>query len=1185
MSGRLTKWILLVALPLLLALYASYPPAGVTVKKERLVQKRARDAEEADKHGVERGEAYVLESETLRKRWLPLALGNQDVETELVERRGDGSSVVEQTTTVRGRLKLGLDLAGGTELLYELKPQQGERVAESTGQTIDILKQRIDPGNVKEYRIQPLENERILIQVPRATTAEVEQLKGRLERMGKLEFKLAVPRVTDQERFQKLYEQAEAGNVPEGYVKMHLEDDPDKPFYLVEKGEPAITGRSLANVSPTVDNTGMPAVGFQFDARGSRIFARVTENNVGRLLAIILDGVLKSAPRIRTRIAGQGIIEGDFTRQEVSDMVNVLQAGSLPMDIRLLQESTVGPQLGRDSIRQGLRALAVAGLLVLAFIGIYYLACGLVADGALIMNLVLLIGALSFLGAALTLPGMAGILLTVGMAVDANVLIFERIREEAASGKGLRAALRNGYDRAFTTIVDANITTLLTAIILYLVGTGPVRGFAITLSFGILLSMFTALVVTRLALETFIEKGWMEEFKMMSAVGTPEIDFSRIRKPAYVVSTLVVVLGLAALAARSGGLYDIDFTGGSLVRLSLTEPTSVAQVRSRLAEEGFAEAQVQAFRSGEVSEDKFTDFGIRVRGVGPRKVEQTIVPPMRRKLLEAGLIADKEEEIKVTPDGRALTVRLLEPTSEMELRRALAGEGDPYALENISTVLCAEDDALTRRVTVRFAEMPVLVDRMEMWTRALRALDWAGLETRDYAVQENQPREDGSGMRFVLDKPIDAPVLAAELERQEFPDVRVRPVRGSDADGSAFIVTGDQALLKRLQKELPQGAELRAVPVATIEGDSITANITGDFTEDDIRVQFDRYGLPPVYIVPRDLESTRWRLNLSDRPLRQTLQKIFADRARRGGGVTFGEEKKTDGDVVVPMKLQEPMPFADVQHYIDATEVGTYAEELIVNEELYEPDTVVSELTLRMPADKADPMMQQLQSTFGEPRPVQQIVSIGAEVAEELQARAVLAVVFASVIIVLYVAARFHAFRFGVAAVIALLHDVLITAGLIALADWAGVFGDVKINLAMLAAFLTILGYSLNDTIVVFDRIRENMGILGRKRVNADLINLSINQTLSRTVLTSLTTLMVVMVLYVLGGSVLRGLALTLIFGVLVGTYSSMFIASPLLLDWAQFSKGVTTFFRILFLPVRLPLKLVGAVLGGSGSS
>jgi len=280
------------------------------------------------------------------------------------------------------------------------------------------------------------------------------------------------------------------------------------------------------------------------------------------------------------------------------------------------------------------------------------------------------------------------------------------------------------------------------------------------------------------------------------------------------------------------------------------------------------------------------------------------------------------------------------------------------------------------------------------------------------------------------------------------------------------------------------------------------------------------------------------------------------------------------------MTLGEPMSFADVKHYLGASGIGLYAEEIVVGLEDYDPDTLVSQLTLSLPADKADQIQERIVASFSESRPVQRIVRIGKEVAEEMQGRALLAVVFASVIIVLYVAMRFHAFRFGVAAVIALVHDLLITAGLIALADWAGVFGDVKINLTTVAAFLTILGYSLNDTIVVFDRIRENMATLGRRRVSPDLINMSINQTLSRTVLTSVTTLAVVVVLYLMGGPVLQGLALTLTVGVVVGTYSSMFIASPLLLDWTELGRGVRAVLRVIFLPVIAPFKLFRLLVG-----
>lgn len=1184
MSGRATRWALLVVLPLLLAVYASYPPAGVIAEKKTVEKKVARTAEEAEAHGVQVGQHYEVSADVTYKRFLPLAPREREEVRRLVERAEDGTIVEEVTTIVQGRVKLGLDLAGGTELLYQLSPEEGESLGGALGNTIDILKKRIDPSNVKEYRIQALESRRILIQVPHATASEVEQLKSRLEKMGKLEFRLAVPLPlhTEESKFLRLYEEAEQGRVPEDFTIMHVEGDATQDYYLVKKGEPPVTGRDLdpRSLRRTTDRNGFPAVGFEFNPMGVRTFAQVTERNRGWALAIVLDGVLKSAPLIRGRIYGPGIIEGRFSEQEVADMVNVLRAGSLPMDITLLQESTVGPQLGRDSINKGLVALAVAGLLVLAFIGVYYLRCGMVADGALILNLVLLLGVLCILGAALTLPGMAGVLLTVGMAVDANVLIFERIREESAAGKGIRVALRNGYDRAFTTIVDANVTTLLTAIILYLVGTGPVRGFAVTLSFGILLSMFTALVVTRLAFETMIDKEWMQEFKMFALLGRPNINFSGIRKPAYVISAAVVAVGLVAFFARGSDLYDIDFTGGSLVQVSLAQPTPVGEVRALLESEGFADAEVQGIHTAAATSEGTTDFGIRIKGIG---IDTTAI---RRRaetsLIKAGLMR-QGDSLKVTRDESALRLEVAEPIKEMDLRAALGEGGDPYAVQDIATIT-PEEKLLAGEFAVRVHGVSSLASRRDLWGRMLRALGWAGLAREDYTIRECalDDAADASGLAKLdleLDKPLQAEILAVELDRKQFPGIEVT---SAGPNGSTFVLAANRDELERFQREFPAGVVLQSVPVAKIDGLTVQAGLQNASSEQDIRVHFEQQGLTDVDIVPLDVASSAFVLNFGYEPIRETMQSVFSGLAGQGLSVSFepADGQAYEGEARVKMTLDEPMSFADVRRYIEVADVGPYAEEIIVGQEDYAPDTLVTDLTLRLPADKAGEIQSRLQQSFAEPQPVQKIVRIGSTVAEEMQGRALLAVVFASVIIVLYVAVRFHAFRFGVAAVIALVHDLLITAGLIALADWSGVMGDVKISLASLAAFLTILGYSLNDTIVVFDRIRENMVNMGRKTIGPELINMSINQTLSRTVLTSLTTLAVVVVLYLLGGTVLQGLALTLIIGVVVGTYSSMFIASPVLLDWAELTGGTRRTLRVVFLPVTLPFKLVGMLLG-----
>ncbi|NLW51160.1 MAG: protein translocase subunit SecD [Candidatus Brocadiaceae bacterium] len=1188
MSGRATKWIVFVVLPLLLALYVSYPPVGVVVKRYVAEVHTAATAEEAARHRVAEGEEYEVVREVKERSFLPLAMGKRDVERRFLERLEDGTVLYEVSQTVPGRVKLGLDVAGGTELLYQLRQAEGQALGGSQAATIDILKKRIDPSNVKEYRIQPLENSRILIQVPQATASEVAQLKNRLQRMGRLEFRVAVPRPDDgdvtEPRFLQYYEEAQAGNVPDEFVKMHVDGDPAARYYLVRKGDPAITGQYLdpGAVRPTTEQY-RPAIAFQFNALGMRRFAGITERNQGWSLAIVLDGVLRSAPRIRERIYGPGVISGNFTQQEVADIVNVLQAGSLPMDIDLLQENTVGPQLGRDSIRKGLRSLAVAGLLVLAFVGVYYLRCGLVADAALVLNLVFLVGVLSFLGAALTLPGMAGILLTVGMAVDANVLIFERIREESGAGKGVRMALRNGYERAFTTIVDSNVTTLLTGLILYLIGTGPVRGFAVTLSFGILLSMFTAVVLTRLAFETFVEREWLTAFKMRSWIGTPTIDFARLRRPALIASAVLLFVGMAAFFTRGAELYDIDFTGGSLVQISLARPTPVSEVRALLADGGFPRAEVQAVRTEDSTAEGATAFGIRIKGAGIETDE--LLAELRQKLQAAGL-PPADDGLKITGDGRAVLLTAPRALTEMELRQALGEGGDPYALADIGAITPAES-APTRHVTVRAPIGSAAARQPGLPGRILRTLAWAGLERAQLAIIETgPPAGDGPAatMPFVLDGAVQSEVLVLELERRQFGGIAVE--REGD-EGGRFRLVGARKRLEDLRRELPVGATL-SIPLAEVHPDGVTARLAVEMDEQDVRARLEQQALGDLLVISLDARSPSYRMAIDVGQVREQMEAIFAHLAPSPSAVTFApvEGAASEGHVLVRMKLGQPMAFEDVRSQMEDSGLMSRGE-IIVGATDYAPGVVVSDLTLRLPAGEAEALQASLQDALGRPQAVQQVVRIGATVAQEMQGKALLAVVFASVIIVLYVAVRFHAFRFGLAAVVALLHDVVATAGLVALADWVGGFGDVKINLAMLAAFLTILGYSINDTIVVFDRIRENMGSLGRKAVDGDLINLSINQTLSRTVLTSVTTLIVVLILYVMGGSVLQGVALTLTIGVVIGTYSSVFIASPILLDWPRLFAveprvpGVARFYGVLMMlggPLAAFVGGVGAV-------
>lgn len=289
----------------------------------------------------------------------------------------------------------------------------------------------------------------------------------------------------------------------------------DREYYRFEvlKKEPELTGKYLEKADVTISSgaqsltQGQPEVSLKFNREGARIFARVTGANVGKRLAIVLDGKVASAPNIDERIPrGEAVIRGSFTMEEANDLAVVLRAGALPAPVAPIEERTVGPSLGLDSVRQGQLSIAIGLLLVILFMVLYYRGSGLIANVALIFNLILILAFLAARGATLTLPGVAGIILTIGMAVDANVLIFERIREELRTGKTIRSAIDAGYGRAFWTIFDANITTFLTGLVLYQFGTGPVKGFALTLMVGILASMFTAIVVTRIIFDSFIQK-------------------------------------------------------------------------------------------------------------------------------------------------------------------------------------------------------------------------------------------------------------------------------------------------------------------------------------------------------------------------------------------------------------------------------------------------------------------------------------------------------------------------------------------------------------------------------------------------------------------------------------------------------------------------------------------------------
>lgn len=412
-------------------------------------------------------------------------------------------------------------------LVYELREGEIKRIKDSAiNQALETIRNRIDQFGVAEPLIQRQGLKQIVVQLPGIT--EPKRAKDLIKETALLEFKLLdesnklamelpqrIPKGKEDEVLRQVQSQ-----VPEGdqiLFEKVVEKDSGREFrvpYLVKK-RVMLAGDVLSDARVSIGQFNDPYVSVTFDAKGAREFDRITSENVKKRMAIVLDNTIYSAPVIQERISGgRAQISGTFTMQEANDLAIVLRAGALPAPLKIIQDLTVGPSLGRDSIDKGIRATLFAGAIVVLFMMVYYRLSGVIADFALALNLVCLIGALAALNATLTLPGIAGIILTIGMGVDSNVLIFERIREELRQGKPVRLAIDGGYDKALLTIIDSHVTTLITGMALFLFGTGPIKGFAVTLCLGIAINLFTALVGTKVVFDTINQRRKVEQLSI-----------------------------------------------------------------------------------------------------------------------------------------------------------------------------------------------------------------------------------------------------------------------------------------------------------------------------------------------------------------------------------------------------------------------------------------------------------------------------------------------------------------------------------------------------------------------------------------------------------------------------------------------------------------------------------------------
>ena len=842
---------------------------------------------------------------------------------------------------------------------YEIVPQS---VAIPMDKLVAAVSRRVNPGGQKEVTVRQFGLDQIEVILPEVEQSEVEQIKKIISSAGVLEFRMLANRADPRHRAAiAAAEKSRASTVRQDGKPLarwvRLDDakmQGDERMVVRPAGEAAevlvmidpynVTGGDLSRVSPDLDDSTLaPCVSFLLKSEGARRFGVLTSKNLpdpangleGRL-GIVLDDVLQSAPVIRSTITSSGQITGNFDQSEVDFLVEVLNAGSLPaaLESEPISEQRISSQLGDDTIRSARLAMMLATILVLTFMLAYYRFSGLVADLAVLMNIVLVVAVMISFKVAFTLAGLAGLVLSVGMAVDANVLIYERMREELDRGAAVRMAIRNGFQRAFSTIIDSNLTTLITGIVLFAIGTDQLKGFAITLILGLALNLFTAVFCSRVVFDLAERSRLLRTLSMGRIVGHTNLQFVRWARAAATVSLVLIAIGAVAAAQRGSELFDIDFTGGTSVQVEFKEGEElpIAEVRKLVAEKL----------------DSATVSGVTLaEGVSSR----------RFKIDTANQNQDDVERL---------------------LREAFPGRLATH--------------------TMTFGEIETMV--------------------ADNAPQAEPEDAEAAPPRFATGAPL------------TFPEKIGRPAL-----------------------------------VATLRG-ALEAEGLGD---------------------------AAYELTAEDQAL--------------------GETK--------PCR--------------------TWA------------------LSTSLDAESTRKVLDRMATSLAETPVYLSANAIGGKVAGNTRVTAAYALFTSLGLIVLYIWVRFQNVAFGLAAVVALAHDVLVALACLALSRFVAPFmgwalvDEFRISLDVVAALLTIVGFSINDTIVIFDRLREIRG--KAKYVTADMVDRAVNQTLSRTILTSGTALLAVLILYLVGGQGIHAFAFTMLIGVITGTYSSIYVAAPLVL-WLQHRFG-----------------------------
>jgi len=786
----------------------------------------------------------------------------------------------------------------------------------------------------------------------------------------------------------------------------------------------------LVNATPGQDQQGRRAIDFQLDDRGGRLFSIITGKNIDRPLCIVLDNMAISAPNIMTRIFTNGQITGTFKQTEVEDMVSKLNAGSLPA--RLIEQpvsiKTIGPSIGADNLHKGLKSGFVGLVCVVIFILIYYTIGGAIAGIALTLNILFLLAVMAGLSATFTLPGIAGVILTIGMAVDANVLIFERMREEQQKGSSLGIAIKNGYEKAFSAIFDSNITTIMTAAILYWVASEEIKGFAITLILGLASSMFTALFVTRVAFDWLVKhKVIKDHIVMLRLIRKPNINWMRYLPVFLVISGIFTIGGLTLFFTRDeskNSKYDIEFTGGTSAQVNLVEGANLN-----------------------------------------RQQVEDMIHSQAEKVNNKGLASATVYSVGETGNQYEITT-----TETNKTKAAVSFSSGQWTEESVSA-------AIEKAQTSQHAELPRLI------------------------VNRNDSGSSFTVYTSQLNKSTVADVLAAafpdaNVSEPEFDEVVTNTILSAFGDKLEIRknlgpkITSAERITEKMVDLSPQLADY-------VGGIAVRCELGVAESAKDIKQRFTDLRTKP------DMQGLNW-------PVYTILDSSFnpADSNQVINSFIY---------VAAEPEIAAIATDADVWNQFANDEKGKVTEAM--------------QLSASLP----------------------QVTQINPSIGKEAKTAALVAIILSLIAILIYLGLRFGDVRYGLGSIVTLAHDTTATLGAVMLTAIVGataigqtlLISDFKIDMVMIGAFLTLLGYSINDSIVIYDRIRENRR---KGTLTPELINNSINECMSRTLLTGLTTLMVVLIMYIFGGKGLRGFNFALLFGIIEGTYSSIAISAPILL-------------------------------------